>query len=379
MRTITNYLSTLILVISMLCGCSQPAKEESQANLQQDENLVSLTAVQAKNIDLQVSTISSQTISTHLKLSGQVDVPPQNLISISVPLGGYLKSTSLLPGANVKKGQVLAYLEDPQYIQLQQDYLSAKNKLSYAAKEFERQKELNQHQASSDKIFQQAETDYHNLLIENNALAEKIRLIGLNPQQINAGNMTRRIAIYSPINGYVNKVNVNIGKYVVPTDVLFELVDPSNLHLSLTVFEKDLGKLAINQSLIAYSNAQPGEKYQAKVILINPNLNENRSTEIHCHFEKYDKKLVPGMYMNAEIQLSNQNVQALPADAVVNFENKDYVFVQVNENTFQMTPVEIGATENAYTEIRSELTGKKIVVKGAYALLMKLKNTIDEE
>ncbi|MCY1522213.1 membrane fusion protein cluster 2 protein [compost metagenome] len=85
------------------------------------------------------------------------------------------------------------------------------------------------------------------------------------------------------------------------------------------------------------------------------------------------------MYMNAEIQLSNQNVQALPADAVVNFENKDYVFVQVNENTFQMTPVEIGATENAYTEIRSELTGKKIVVKGAYALLMKLKNTIDEE
>lgn len=379
MRTITNYLSKLILVISILYGCSQPAKEEGQANLQQDENLVSLTAVQAKNIDLQVSTISNQTISTHLKLSGQVDVAPQNLISISVPLGGYLKSTTLLPGANVKKGQILAYLEDPQYIQLQQDYLSVQNKLNYATKEFERQKELNQHKASSDKIFQQAETDYHNLLIENNALAEKIRLIGLNPQQINAGNMTRRIAIYSPINGYVNKVNVNIGKYVVPTDVLFELVDPSNLHLSLTVFEKDLGKLAINQNLIAYSNAQPGEKYQAKVILINPNLNENRSTEIHCHFEKHDKKLVPGMYMNAEIQLSNQNVQALPADAVVNFENKDYVFVQVNENTFQMTPVEIGETENAYTEIKSDLTAKKIVVKGAYALLMKLKNTIDEE
>lgn len=377
MSTTTNYLSTLILVLSILCGCSAPIKEESQTDSKSNDDLVSLTEAQAKNIGLQISSVSTRTISTHLKLSGQIEVPPQNLVSVSVPLGGYLKYTSLLPGVSVQKGQIIAYLEDPQYIQLQQDYLSVKNKLDYAIKEFDRQKELNQHRASSDKIFQQAEIDYKNLIIESNALAEKIRLIGLDPQQLSASNMSRRIAIHSPIKGYVNKVNVNIGKYVLPTDVLFELVDPSDVHLNLIVFEKDLNKLNLHQNLIAYNNAQPSQKHQAKVMLINPNLSENRSAEIHCHFEKYDKKLVPGMYMNAEIQLSNQNVQALPVDAVVNFENKDYIFVQTNSNTFQMIPVTIGETENAYIEIKSDLKGKQIVVKGAYALLMQLKNTID--
>jgi cobalt-zinc-cadmium efflux system membrane fusion protein len=276
----------------------------------------------------------------------------------------------------VRKGQLLAVMEDPQYIQLQQDYLTATSRLEYAVKEYERQKELNSSKASSDKVLQQAENEFRTLSIATKALAEKLGLIGISAVRLNENTISRTVNIYSPINGYVNKVNVNIGKYVTPSDVIFELVNPEDIHLNLTVYEKDLSKLSIGQHATVYTNAKPDRKYDTKIILISHSLNENRSAEVHCHFEQYDKNLVPGMYMNAEIRLNDSKEKVLPADAIVNFENKDYVFVEEGERTFRMTPVQKGQTGEGMTVITSPgLDGKKIVTVGAYSLLMQLKNT----
>lgn len=359
-------------------GCSSSAKEEPKVKTALDESTVQLSPEQVKQIDLQIQQVQAREISTVLKLNGQIEVPPQNLVSVSVPLGGYLKSTQMLPGTQVRKGQVLATLEDPQYIQLQQDYLSTKNKLGFALKEYNRQKELHTARAGSDKVFQQAESDFRNFSIESKALAEKLRLIGLNPAKLTEDNISRTVGIYSPINGYVSKVNANIGKYVVPSDVVFELVNPSNIHLNLTVFEKDLAKIKIGQQVMAYSNAKPDKKYPTKVVLVSHALNEERSTAVHCDFDQYDQKLVPGMYMNAIVELNNDKVDALPEDAFVNFENKDYVFVNTGKDAFKMTEVKKGGTAQGYTALNSDLKGKNIVVKGAYSLLMKLKNTSEE-
>jgi cobalt-zinc-cadmium efflux system membrane fusion protein len=136
------------------------------------------------------------------------------MVSISVPLGGYLKSTKLLPGMKVKKGEVIANIEDQQYIQLQQDYLTAKSKLSYIEKEYQRQKELNQSKASSDKVFQETETTYQGQKILVKSLSEKLRLISINPDKLDENNLSRSINLYAPIDGFVSTVNVNIGKYV---------------------------------------------------------------------------------------------------------------------------------------------------------------------
>ncbi len=350
---------------------------DEKANLI-EETEVSLTEQQARNIDLQIGSVGFGEINETLKLQGKVDVPPQNLISVSIPLGGYLKTTKMLPGTHVSKGQVIAVMEDPQYIQLQQDYLSVHNKLAYAQNELARQKELNISKANSDKTLQLAETEYRNLKVEEMALVEKLKLINISAAQLAQGKISKSVNVYAPINGYVSKVNVNIGKYVTPSDVIFELINPSDIHLNLTLFEKDIPHISIGSKVMAYSNTQPNKKYETEVILVGHSVEEGRS-EVHCHFEAYDKSLVPGMYMNAELQFKNKKVQFLPEAAVVSFEGKDYVFVETEPRKFEMLEVNIGEVSGGKRAVNTDLKDRKIAVKGAYSLLMKLKNTSEED
>lgn len=262
------------LAITMMFACSSSSETKEEAKVPMNENEVSLTPEQAKHINLQTGAVAYGEINETLKLQGKIDVPPQNLVSVSIPLGGYLKTTKMLPGTHVSKGQLIAVMEDPQYIQMQQDYLNISNKLSYASKELARQKELNLSKANSDKTLQQAETEYRNLKVEQMALTEKLKLININAAQLNEGKISKSINIYSPINGYVSKVNVNIGKYVTPSDVIFELINPSDIHLNLTIFEKDLHQINIGQRVIAFTNVKPEVKYETKVILVSHNVDE---------------------------------------------------------------------------------------------------------
>ncbi len=365
------------LATTFLFSCKSETKTEEKATALTAENIVTLTDAQIKNAGIVTGKIEQQNISSTLKVNGKIDVPPQNLVSISVPSGGYLKTTRLLEGMYVSKGQVLCTVEDKQFIQMQEDYLMAKAKIGYAKAEYERQKELNQSKASSDKVYQQAQTEYNSLSVLIQSYAEKLKFAGINPNKVSANNITKSINIYSPINGYVSKVNVNIGKYVTPSDVLFEIVNPADIHLALTIFEKDINKLSIGQLLTAYTNTNPNKKYPCKIILLGKDFSENRSTEIHCHFLNYDKTLLPGMYMNSDIELQSQQSNALPSDAIISFESKNYIFIDKGNKQYEMTQVNTGNTENGFTEIASatDFANKNIVVKGAYSLLMKIKNT----
>ncbi len=367
----------------LLAACGESKKEEQHSNTTKSdtkENLAVLTDAQAKNAGIQTGNLGQHEISAILKVNGKIDVPPQNMVSVSVPLGGYLKSTKLLPGMHVAKGESLAVIEDQQYIQLQQDYLTAKAQFAFTESEYNRQKELNQSKATSDKVFEQTRAAYQTQAVLIRSLEEKLKLIGLHPAKLTVGNITRSINIYSPINGFVSAVNVNIGKYVTPSDVLFELVNPADIHLALTVFEKDLGKLYIGQKLIAYTNTQPDKKYPCTILLISKNLGAERSAEVHCHFERYDKNLVPGMFMNADIEIKSSHANALPNDAIVRFENKQYAFVAKGKNQFEMIEIKAGNSENGFTEIAvdEKLAREIFVLKGAYSLLMKIKNTAED-
>lgn len=376
MKNILKYISICLLIFA--CGSKT---EESNTNKESVENSVTLTDVQLKSAALKFGKLELKNISSSIKVNGKIDVPPQNLVSVSVPMGGFLKSTKLLPGMHLSKGEVIATLEDQQYIQLQEDYLTTKSKLELAELEFNRQKDLNQSKASSDKLFQQARATFQSLKISQSALAEKLRLININPKTLNENNISKSIQLFSPFSGYVSKVNVNIGKYVNPSDVLFELVDPSDIHLNLNVFEKDLIQLAVGQKVVAFTNSRPEKKYDCSIILISQDIASDRTAEVHCHFEKYDKELLPGMYMNAEINLKNSKSLAIPEESVVSFEGKNYLFVKTNKKTnFEWREVEIGNTENGWIQVlNSEIfQNQQIVVKGSYVLLMALKNKSEE-
>jgi cobalt-zinc-cadmium efflux system membrane fusion protein len=375
MKNIKIYILISLLVVS----CANKA-EEKNTNKESVENRVTLTDFQVKSAALTFGKLEVKTILSSIKVNGKIDVPPQNLVSVSVPMGGFLKSTKLLPGMHLSKGEVIATLEDQQYIQLQEDYLITKSKLELAELEFNRQKDLNQSKASSDKMFQQARATFQSLKISQSALAEKLRLININPKTLNENNISKSIQLFSPFSGYVSKVNVNIGKYVNPSDVLFELVDPSDIHLNLNVFEKDLIQLAVGQKVVAFTNSRPNKKYDCNIILISQDVASDRTAEVHCHFDKYEKELLPGMYMNAEIHLKNSKSLAIPEESVVSYEGQNYLFVKTNKKkTFELREVEIGNTENGWSQIlNSEIfQNQQIVVKGSYALLMTMKNKSD--
>lgn len=379
-----KYTFNILILASVLffaCTGKKGANDESKSPQLIDSakgELVTLTEAQLKNANLAIGILKDTAVQKLLKVNGHMDVPPSNIVSISIPMGGYLKKTNLIPGLQVKKGEVIATLEDPSYIELQQNYLTAVSKLSYLDADYIRQKGLNESKTVSDKVYQAAKSDFEMQKYLVKSLSEQLKLIGLNPASLNEDNISRTVNFYAPISGYVTKVNVNIGKYVSPTDVLFEIVDPSDLHLRLTVLDNDAANLQIGNTVSFYANNNVNEKFIAHVAVITPNITEESTTDVHCHLVNEKIKLFPGTFVNAEVALSNAKVKALPEDAIIKWQNKDYVFVKQSELSYKLIPVETGVNTNGYTEVKTDLGMQQIVVKNAFTLLMKLKNSAEE-
>ena len=368
----------LMVGLTIFLSCKNEKTPTTVAASTEPATTVEFTDAQLKNANLRIGNPEIRTITSSLKVNGAVDVPPHNLVSVSFPLGGFLKSCGLLEGMPVKKGQMLATLEDQAFIQLQHDFLTEKAKLEFSQTELSRQQELSKENINAGKLLQQAQTDARLQQINVRSLAEKLLLIGINPDLVTPENITRTVTLPSPITGFVAKVNVNPGKYLAPSDVLFELVNPDDIHASLTVFEKDLPKLNIGQPVKISSPNLPGQTFSAKIILISRTLDEQRAALVHCHFDREDRRLVPGMFLSADIETTENNAPTVPTDAVLQFEGRYFVFESKNEHQFELLEVRPGATEGGFTQIASvegtDLLKKKIVLANAYAVLGKLKN-----
>ncbi len=379
-----KYSTTILLFTSILLfsctGKKGATSDNSNAPIEAAAKgeLVTLTTEQLKNANLELGLVVDTLVQKLLKVNGHMDVPPSNLVSISIPMGGYLKKTNLIPGVQVKKGEVIAVLEDPSYIDLQQNYLTAISRLAYLEADYVRQKGLNESKTVSDKVYQAAKSDFETQKLLVKSLSEKLKLIGLNPATLTEENISRAINFFAPISGYVTKVNVNIGKYVSPTDILFEIVDPSDLHLRLTVLDNDAANLQIGNTVSFYTNSNVNEKYIAHVAVITPNITEESTTDVHCHLVNEKIKLFPGTFVNAEVSLNNAKVKALPEEAIVKWQNKDYVFAKQTELSYKLILVETGVHSNGFAEIKTNLDNQQIVIKNAFTLLMKLKNSVEE-
>ncbi|MHA4846619.1 efflux RND transporter periplasmic adaptor subunit [Flavitalea antarctica] len=382
--------ATFILFL-LLCGLT--ACNDSSEQQQADENasvpdtavrgdVVTLTSLQITNAGVETALPVQQTLSTQLSVNGSVDVPPQNIVSVSFPFGGYLKNTKLLPGMHVSKGEVIGLMEDQALVQLQQDYLMAMARLNYLKLEYDRQKMLQENNVNSAKIFQQVEADYASQKVLVSGYTQKLRMIRVNPANLNESNISSVVPIYSPINGFVSKVNVNIGKFVNPTDVLFELINPDDMHAALVVFEKDISRVRKGQKVSVSLVDEPGKKYLCEVILVTRNVNENRTGIVHCHFEQMPATLLPGMFLNGTILLSDTVGLTVPEESVVRHGSHEYLLQAQNQNDFRLIPVTTGLRQDGRVHVfdsTGTLAGKPVVTKNAYAVLSKMKNTNDGE
>lgn len=372
----------LLILTLLFTSCGSDKTENKQEETTNSNTFTAtLTPEQIKRAGIETGSIERRDISSLLQVNGVIDVPPQNMIAITFPPGGYLKSTKLLPGMHIRKGEDLAVMEDPGLIRLQQEYLTAQVKNRQLEAEYKRQQDLNKNKSTSDKQLEESEAAYKTNLIALRSLSEQLQLAGIQPGQLNENNISRSVTLRSPIDGYVTSVKVNIGTFVNPSDILFELVDPRDIHLNMTVFEKDIRYLAIGQKVLAWTNSEPENKHKCEIILVGKELDEHRSVEVHCHFENYDKNLLPGMFMNASIQVNQRQVTAVPEEAIVTWQDKSYIFTTTAENSYTMTAIQTGMKENGYQEIQPQNGSslpEKIVTKGAYTLLMQLMNKSEE-
>ncbi|WP_439556233.1 efflux RND transporter periplasmic adaptor subunit [Dyadobacter sp.] len=399
-----NILVVLFLLTGIwACGKKQEEKQQEPAHQdgehhEQEGNVVELTKAQYETAAIELGATTTRSLSAVVTANGVIDIPPQNLVSISAPLGGFVRKTELLQGMQVKKGQVLATIENPDFIQIQQDYLETESKLEYAQQEYSRQLELSKENINAQKVLQQAASEVKTQKARLAGLKERLITAGINLKVLQTGTIVNSAVIRSPISGSVTTVNVNLGKYVNPTDVMFEIVDTDHLHVELSIFEQDIPKIKLGQLVRFTVSNHPGKEYLAKVYLINQKINEDRTVRVHCHLEKDEKGLLPQNFVKAVIETGANPVTALPNQAIVDFEGESYIFVQRPEGAhpdstskgaesegliFEMVQVGKGVSESGYTQVKfpQEFDGQtpKIVLKGAYALLSKLKNSEEEE
>ena len=383
----THIYPVLFLLAAQLFmfNCGEKKAETSEAEptaaTAVNPDLVVLTDLQFQNAGIVLGAPEQRTMGTSLQLTGEIDVSPAGLVNISVPYGGFLRQTDLMPGNRIRKGQVLAQLEHPDYVQLQQDYLDTKAKIEMAQLEYNRQKELTDEQVSALKNLQQVRTELQ--LLQNNraGLRQKLQMININPDKLTNSRLSRSINILSPINGYVKNVNANLGQMVNASDILFELVNTDDMHIKLNVFERDITKLNPGQKF-TFTLPNDSQERNAEIILVGRTVEGDKTIPVHAHLQHDDPKLIPGMFVNATIKTGNQPVTVLPETAVVQFEGQHFIFVDQGQHQFKRVPVEIGIKNEEMVEVKlpAEFSNSnKIAVKGAHNLLAKQANVEEEE
>jgi|WetSurSiteA1Bulk_404760.scaffolds.fasta_scaffold00407_8 membrane fusion protein, heavy metal efflux system len=374
------------LVLSLLsCNSegSDPVNVEETEVIPED--IVEMRDDQIRLANIETGPVEFRSLNATLKVSGIVTVAPQNRATVCAPLGGFIEKVSLLPGQAVKKGQILTIIENQEFIDIQQLYLEARNRYEYAEAEFNRHSELFKSDVYSEKNMEQVTADYKALKAQVKAFEQKLALIGIDPAGLHEDDISRTVAIVSPINGYIKTVDVNLGKYVTPTDVLFEIVNSDKLLLELTLFEKDADKVATGQKIRFFINNET-EQHTAIICQTGKTVGNDKTYKVYADVTAECKNVLPGMYVNALIDAAGAKVASLPSDAIVSFGDKDYIFVfernkEEGGNPFteyRMVEIQKGISDDGFTEIilpeDLEITSVRIVIKGAYNLLSAKKN-----
>jgi cobalt-zinc-cadmium efflux system membrane fusion protein len=385
--TFKNFQILISVLFLFLASCGSKKEEKTQEDAPKN-HLVILSQAQFKNAGISFGKPQVKNLPGFVEATGILDVPPQNLVNVSAMMAGFVKSTKLLQGQHVHKGEVLVVLQNQEFITMQQEYLSNKSKLEFLETETRRQKELSAENVSSAKVYQQSNSELQTLKAGQSGLHKKLQIMGFQMAQLEKGQIQSELSVICPIDGYVTEVKVNVGKYVQPNDLICEIVDMSHLHAELAVFEKDVPKLKIGQKIEFRLAGNLTKTYQAEIYLINKKINPDKTVRVHGHLESDIPELLPNMSIKASIEVENNMAQVVPNEAIVSFGREKFVFVSKGKDAkgnFQFEKILVktgiqGATETEILE-PADLSGiqNELVVKGAHDLLAVLENGGEEE
>ncbi|WP_343571025.1 efflux RND transporter periplasmic adaptor subunit [Sphingobacterium sp.] len=420
------------IAVTVFYGCGsnesepkgQPEGKEAPKSEEGHEEgpvtVAALSAAQIKAVGIVFGGIEEKELTATIKANGLLSVPNNNKANATALYGGVVKTLNVQLGDQVRKGQVIATITNPQFVQLQEEYVSLASKITLAEQEMARQQELNEGNAGARKNLQAATADFNSLRARKASLQQQIQLMGINPNSVNLSNMRTSLAVTSPINGTVSNVFAKIGSYVDVSSPVIEIVDNSLLHLDLQVFEKDLPLVKVGQLINFQLTNNPDKTYTAKVFTIGSSF-ENDSKTIAVHSTVVGSKvgLIDGMNITGMIGVNNVRTPAVPNDAIVEADGKYYIFVETDKKpeeheeghddhghahdegeakhahkneqeagqhgeeqakniNFEKIEIQKGVSALGYTAITpvTEVpAGTKIVIKGAFFINAKMSNT----
>lgn len=390
MKRTINLPVLLIIAIFVLqsCGDEKPRTEKKKFSFQKNTeqqplekpkesnpNVFIIGSKQFDELNMQLGYAGMKTVDNTVTAAGYVEVPRDGKAEVSSYLGGYLKSTSLLPGDYVKKGQRLISLENLEFIQLQQDYLKSSDQLAYLKTVYDRKKTLAEEKITSQDSKQQAESEYNIALSNYEGLRKMLQLINIDPDRLSPNNISSSINLYAPIDGFITTVNAVEGMFVEPTDIIFEIINTSHLHIELEVYEKDILKIKVGQKVLIRIPGSQTESFDGEVLLVGKSIDsEDRTVSVHCHFDNGDFRVMAGMYVEAEIIVATEDRYCLPVEAFVREDDEYFVFVvdhiSDEEYAFEKIKTDVGLVNEDCIEIvglsQKQLDGKQVLIKGAF-------------
>lgn len=369
----TNSILYFLIFLTLdLASCSGPEKEEPITEVADTTGIIRLTPSQLQSIQLQTGSFQQMPMSAQVKATGMLDVPPQNLISLTARVSGFVKSTRLLQGLHVHKGDVLLVLENPEFIQWQETWLSNQSRLIFLEKEWERQESLADQKAASQKNAQQSESEFKSLKASQLGLESKLKMLGFSLEEIKNGRLKTELPVLAPSDGYITSVYINTGQFVQTGAAMADLVDRSHLHVELLVYEQDLGRISEGQQVRFLVHGMEKDTMRGKVFLINPRIGADRTVQVHVHIEGNSNQLVPNMQVQAWIETGSVLCWAVPEASVVSIEEKQGVFREVEKGAYRFEPFQPGITNKGWVEWRGNVSRMHqswpIVTRGAFEI-----------
>lgn len=372
------YIFLLFALSAVVFACGQDKEQSIVIPEETDSNEIIITQAQFDKAEMKWDSLSDHSFSDFILTNGKVNIPAEGRFDVSSYFGGNIVQFDLLVGQKIQKGQVLFVIENPEFVQMQQDYLDAVSQLSYLKSDYERQKTLNAENISSQKNFAKAESDYKSTLAKTESLRKKLQLVNISTTQLDASKITSRAAIYAPISGYIESIKVNQGTYLNPSDIALTIINKDHLHIELNVFEQDAIALEMGQQVTFYLPDNKSREFKGKIFLIGQSINEKRMLNIHVHLdnEKEGDLLVPGMFIEAKIGVKSAGRAALPIASVINSDEVNYVLVLSHQENdlfyLKKTKIEVGLQDAQMIEILSENEFKPSTLflsKGGFQLI----------
>ncbi|WP_304518237.1 efflux RND transporter periplasmic adaptor subunit [Cecembia rubra] len=371
---------TLLLALSsaIFTSCGTGKDQSIEIPEERDSSEIIVTQSQFDKAQMAFDPLSEHVFSDFILTNGMVNIPAEGRFDVSSYFGGNIIRFDLLVGQKVQKGQVLFTIENPEFVQMQQDYLDAMSQLSYLKSDYERQKTLIAENISSQKSFAKAESDYKSTLAITESLRKKLQLVNISTNDLDPTRITSKANIYAPISGYIESIKVNQGTYLNPSDIALTIINKDHLHIELNVFEQDAISLEIGQQVTFYLPDNKSREFKGKIFLIGQSINERRMLNIHVHLddEKEGNLLVPGMFIEAKIGVKSNKKTALPATAVTNTNDVNYVLVLTKQENdlyyLKKTKVDIGLQDDQMVEILSEkdfAADTRFLSKGGFQLI----------